>query len=239
MDDLARRFKEKEINTWGFVALIDAEAQAISLDRWDSFCKRFQGLHSLAMKSNGAYSKLLNRTWNLFLFNGPAGISITLDSDADNHSEFRTAFRALVDRDETGPCSAAQGGDTRSPVEILSQRHGFLTNTFLVINKTCVDSVLDQRSWDEMRILALEADFPQPGRTYVEGYRGWTWVRFEQLVYRFYAARLKGKPEMDEIWKAAQGSIHGAFAATDPEVAKVHTFYDGVIGTGKPFYGVE
>lgn len=37
----------------------------------------------------------------------------------------------------------------------------------------------------------------------------------------------------------SNGTIHGAFAAMDPEVGKVHTFYDGVIGEGKPFYGVE
>jgi hypothetical protein len=99
--------------------------------------------------------------------------------------------------------------------------------------------VLDQRSWDEMRLLAFEADFPQPGSTYVEGYRAWMWVRLEQLVYRFYGARLKEKPGMDEIWKAAQGSIHGAFAAMNPEVAKVHTFSNGTLGGMGRFYGTE
>jgi hypothetical protein len=237
MDSLSRRFKEERgLNTWGFIALIDAEAQTISAERLDSFSRRFQFILGHAMRRNGAYAKLLNRTWKLFRFKTPTTVYVSLEPGAD-HSELRKAFRSLLDRDEA--YSGPPGPDPRSPAEILQKRRGFLTNTFLVINKTCIDSVLDQPFLDDMRILAFEADFPQPNRTYIEGYQGWTWVRFEQLVYRFYGACLNENLGMDEIWKAAQGSKHGAFAALDPEVAKIRTHGTSMTGNLQPSYGID
>lgn len=87
MDSLSRRFKEeKGVDTWGFIALLDVEAQAMSVDRLDSFYKRFQFVLSHEMTNSFAYSKLLNRTWTLFLFNGPATAYANLAPDADTPS---------------------------------------------------------------------------------------------------------------------------------------------------------
>lgn len=55
-------------------------------------------------------------------------------------------------------CSGLQG-DPRTPTEVLRDRQGFATNTFLIINKACVDSILDQRLLDDMRILVFEPIF--------------------------------------------------------------------------------
>jgi hypothetical protein len=49
-------------------------------------------------------------------------------------------------------------------------KSGILTNTFLLIDPICVDSVVDTglqaetEFYENMRVLAFEADFPVPGR---------------------------------------------------------------------------
>ncbi|CAD6439911.1 ea30048a-8284-457a-aae8-770c2968d441 [Sclerotinia trifoliorum] len=99
---------------------------------------------------------------------------------------------------------------------------GFLTNTFLVFDPVCIDLVVESvYFYDNMRVLAFEAEFPVPGRTYKEGYQGYTWVRLDQLVYYFYNLRLNKADElgMDKIWEAAQKSRNGAFVSMDPEEA--------------------
>ncbi|KAF7905591.1 uncharacterized protein EAF01_006112 [Botrytis porri] len=72
-----------------------------------------------------------------------------------------------------------------------------------------------------MRIRAFEADYPVPGKTYAEGYQGYTWVRLDQLVYNFYKLRsIKAdKVGMDEIWQAAQQSRNPAFVGLDTREA--------------------
>ncbi|RKU41162.1 hypothetical protein DL546_003512 [Coniochaeta pulveracea] len=72
MDSLALRFKgERSLNTWGFIAFVDAEVQTLGAEQMDRFCKRYGFVLSDAMRDNGAYSKLLNRTWRLFLYKAP------------------------------------------------------------------------------------------------------------------------------------------------------------------------
>jgi hypothetical protein len=175
------------------------------------------------MKWNGAYRNLLNQTWKMQIFNAPEDVYISTEKDTDN-SAFRKAFHDLTTRPEE--YQEPKGGfvSTMSTVEKLQYRSGYLRNTVLVIDPICVESVL-QRAHnpivDDMRMLAFEADFPQEGRTYIEGYPGWMWVRMKRLIDNFYAERISEERGMDVLWKAAKGSRHHAFANLDAEEAKV------------------
>lgn len=97
---------------------------------------------------------------------------------------------------------------------------GFLTNTFLIIDPVCIDTFLENKyHYDNLRILAFEANFPVEGRKYVEGYQGYTWVRRDQLVYNFYELRLMKAEEvgMDEIWEKSPDSLNRAFVSMEDE----------------------
>jgi hypothetical protein len=111
---------------------------------------------------------------------------------------------------------------------------------FLVINKECIDTVLGSLL-DDIRILAYEADFPPTdGSPYTDGYEGCTWVRLEQLVYRFYgAACMRDDIKMHDIWKAAQASRHKAFVSLDPEVAQNRSTSTNLTGQRQPRYDVH
>ena len=109
---------------------------------------------------------------------------------------------------------------------------GFLENTFLLVDPTCVHSVLAEgtyiqdrrkREWrdrplgyNNMRVLAVGAEYPVPSKAYAEGYKGYAWVRVRQLCDRFYEQRWR-HPEidMDMIWEAAQDRKHHAFDGMD------------------------
>lgn len=86
--------------------------------------------------------------------------------------------------------------------------------------------------WDNTRILAFEADFPVEGRQYVEGYKGYTWVRLDELTYYIHELRLEKSEEvrMDEIWKAAQSRRNQAFVSMDPEEGVKWTSSRGMLG---------
>ncbi|OIW32639.1 hypothetical protein CONLIGDRAFT_275513 [Coniochaeta ligniaria NRRL 30616] len=127
------------------------------------------------------------------------------------HTTLRSAFRAVLDSEE---CT-----------NMLRWNLGVRTDVFLVVNKECIDSVVDNNFLDDMRVPVYEADFPQAddgssSSYHPDGYEGWMWVRLEQLVYRFYAnAFTRDDVEMRDIWRAAQASRHKAFVSLDPEVA--------------------
>jgi hypothetical protein len=142
----------------------------------------------------------------------------------------RSAFRALLD--------SAEGTTTRN---ILYYNQGVRTDVFLVVNKACVDSVLDNCFLDNMCVLAYEANFPQADRSsYPDGYEGWTWVRLEQLVYRFYAAAFtRDDVKMHDIWRAAQASRHKAFVSLDSETAMGWTNSTSLAGPQQPRYDVH
>lgn len=108
------------------------------------------------------------------------------------------------------------------------------------IRSVCIYSVIDGFLYN-MRILAYEADFPQTDRSsYADGYEGWTRVRLEQLVYRFYAAAFTmDDVKMDDIWRAAQVSKHKAFVSLDPELAQGWTNSTHLSGQLQPRYDVH
>ncbi|EPE35696.1 hypothetical protein GLAREA_05033 [Glarea lozoyensis ATCC 20868] len=226
MLSLTQKFHHNpSLTCWGYIALFDAGAQKVDAETLDRFNRTIQGLFSETMRHNGIYRNLLNKKWKFLNFNIPEGV---YPSETDN-SALREAFHTLITKPEE--YNAPLGIDDRSPAERLSLHNGYLTNTFIVINKICIDSVLsDSRRVDDMRFLAFEAGFPEQGRSYVEGYKGWTWVRLEQLVDSFYAERMSGGRGMDEIRKAAQGSKNEAFASMDSEEAKIWTASTGMTG---------
>jgi len=83
--------------------------------------------------------------------------------------------------------------------------------------------------YDNMRILAVEADFSAPGREYVDGYRGYTWVRVQQLADEFFEMRwARPKVGMDKVWEAAQQSKHQAFVSIDAKEAKSFTWSNDI-----------
>ena len=114
-----------------------------------------------------------------------------------------------------------------------------LHNVFLVVDPTCYNTVNPvywtrsrnhPREWgktegipwrDRMRILAVDPDYPRPQYVYPEGYKGYLWVRVQQLVDKFLEMRLL-YPEvgMEQLWLAAKESKHEAFVSMDPEEAK-------------------
>ncbi|KAK4210280.1 hypothetical protein QBC37DRAFT_485511 [Rhypophila decipiens] len=237
---------------WGYVAFLDAEIRALGEERLDLFFSSMDAVLYGAMGSNGACACSLDRSWRLEVLNAPDG--------GGGYSELRKVFRSLVDKDggeessslEDGglPVSVTPYGDDMglSAVDAVQQAPGLLTNTFLVIDKTCVESVLDQPFLDDMRIIAVDADFVDDDATASskdnDTCQGWTWVRIEQLANRFYGARISLEGEaprvgIEEIWKAAQASRNGAFVAMDPEVARVWTESTTMRGQEQPFYGVE
>ena len=229
MLSLCRRLNEQDsMNTWGYIALFDAEAQDIDAERRDLFERRNQGIFSNTMTYNGAHRNLLDQTWKLLLFDAPSNVFVSTEKDADN-SKLRQAFQELMDGPEE--YLSIQDSGSQEAAARLKRRKGYLTNTFLVINKDCIDSVLsDSRRVDDMRILAFEADFPQPGRDYIEGYQGWVWVCLEQLIDSFYGERMSEDHRMDVVWEAAQGSKNHAFASLDEEEAKIWTGSTILIG---------
>ena len=126
----------------------------------------------------------------------------------------------------------------------LSARKGGLTtstlkNVFLAVDSTCVNSCIRRWSmpskhnreamsnhtgiiWrDNMRVLAVDPDYPQPNQTYPGGYRGYLWVRIQQLVDKFFEMRMF-HPEvgLEQLWLAARNSRNDAFASMQPEEAK-------------------
>jgi hypothetical protein len=241
MNDLARQFQEEQegMQSWGFLALYDAEAQEMmdAEDRY-RFERTFEDVLRDAMMHNGAEAKALSRRFRLFFFDAPrrpstanttataTGPSSSLDEpEGGDDATLRSAFRALLD--------SAEGTTTRN---ILYFNKGVRTDVFLVVNKECVESVLDSSFLDDMRVLAYEANFPQ-----ADGYEGCTWVRLEQLVYRFYAAAFtRDDVKMHDIWRAAQASRHKAFVSLDPEVAQMGwTGSTSMSGQRQPRYDVQ
>lgn len=197
-----RQIYEREKEKWGYVCLYDGAAQAQEPERLDSFAARWDMILWRARASN-ASTKIIDLKWSCLTFDAPETASVPHDG-----ATFRRAFQDILKHPRA--C-----GHSKSINEA-----GILTNTFLVYDPVCITSAHGSLC-EDMRILAFEADYPVAGRTYFEGYAGYTWVRLDALVFRFYETRLM-HPEigMDEIWKAAQGSRHEAFVSMDPEEAK-------------------
>lgn len=242
MNDLARQFQEDHTGRrkWGFIALYDAEAQeTTSAEDRDLFERTVEDVLRAAMIDNGAMGKGLARRWRLYFLDAPrlpstanttataTGSSSSADEpEGGYHGTLRNAFRAFLDSAEW--------------INILQWDQGVCTDVFLVVDKECIDSVKGI-FLDDMRIRAYEANFTQADRSsYADGYEGWTWVRLEQLVYRFYgAACMRDGIKLHDIWKAAQASRHNAFVSFDPEVAQGWTNSTSMTGQRQPRYDVH
>lgn len=181
-----------------------------------------------ALRNNGSLD-IINYKWVLAPFNGPIDAHVR-SRGKENYrdgAKYRQAFRDIMG--EPAAVQTESESRLRSNLYMLNFKDGIsasgiLTNTFLVLDTECMNSMLTGEYfpfYDDMRILAFEADYPVPGRTYVEGYQGYTWVRLDQLVFHFYELRAMKEMEigMDEIWKAAQASFHQAFVSMDVEEA--------------------
>lgn len=209
------------------------------------------------LQYNGS-KDIIDHRWRLLNFNAPrAALAPTNDSKTayQDGAVFCNAFQDILkdpqeyqEAENVVPAFRWKFSDNITEL-------GLLTNTFLVIDPVCIDSILHKEGrqttgwerYDDMRILAFEAEFPVQGRKYVEGYQGFTWVRLDQLVYHFYELRLLKTESfsMDEIWQAAQVSRHQAFVSTDPEEASSYTRSSTLGGftrdsvLGRRWYAVE
>lgn len=223
---------------WGFVCLYDAAAQLLAPARLAEFSFRMENFFSHALNYNGS-KDIIHRKWIMLPFNAPKtafASTSSLVSDQTIGSEtvsknvalLRKAFHQILQDPR-----AYQDAEDVTPRSTPTQHFkngiagsGILTNTFLVIDPVCIESVLmnDGQWYDDFRVLAFEAE-QVSDREYIEGYHGFTWVRLDQLVYNFYELRLMNADEvgMDEIWKAAQESPHRAFISMDPEEALSRT----------------
>jgi hypothetical protein len=231
MDDVARQVQNMHegMNVWGFIALFDAEVQeTTSAEERYWFERAIGDVLRPAMTNNGARAKAIALKWRLHFFDAPyrpsttttaAGPSSSPD-EPDYHTALRSAFHAVLDSAE---CK-----------NMLHWDQGVRTDMFLVVNKECIDSLLG-RYLDDMRIMAYEATLPP-----ADGYDGRTWVRLEQLVYRFYgAACTSDDVKMHDIWRAAQVSKHQAFVSLDPEVAQGWSMSTSLSGQRQPRYDVH
>ncbi|TGO14339.1 hypothetical protein BTUL_0054g00070 [Botrytis tulipae] len=218
---------------WGFVCFYDAAAQTIDAERLEEFQFALGNFFEHALRFNGS-KDIINAKWKYMTFNAPAtafahtATSMQIEDHSggttfqDVGSQFRNAFREILE----DPAKYQRREDVTSTTEYTGDLEdgiagsGFLTNTFLVFDPVCIDLVVESGYfYDNMRVLAFEAEFPVPGRTYVEGYQGYTWVRLDQLVYYFYELRMKNELGMDKIWEAAKKSQNSAFVSMDPEEA--------------------
>ncbi|KAF7927657.1 uncharacterized protein EAE98_006039 [Botrytis deweyae] len=218
---------------WGFVCCYDAAAQTIDAERLEEFQFALGSFFEHALRFNGS-KDIINAKWKYMTFNAPAtAFAHTPTSmQTEGHSggitfrnvgsQFRNAFREVLE----DPEKYQRREDIISTTEYTGDLEdgiagsGFLTNTFLVFDPVCIDLVVESGYfYDNMRVLAFEAEFPVPGRTYVEGYQGYTWVRLDQLVCYFYELRMKNELGIDKIWEAAQKSQNSAFVSMDPEEA--------------------
>lgn len=91
-----------------------------------------------------------------------------------------------------------------------------------------------------MRVLALEADYANPEKTYADGNESYTWVRLQHVQFNFYEMRYLhgddhgddgGERDMQKLWRAAQGSRNLAFVSCDEVEAGMWTTSTGVTGT--------
>lgn len=244
---------------WGFICLYDAAVQQFSPEHLDYFERVKDGFFRHALMYNGS-KDIINTKWGWFHYNAPKTVlapatNSVKDNDYPNGAILRKAFQEIL-RD---PQEYQKRPDVTPAITYTGHfkdgiaKAGFLTNTFLLIDPTCVDSILGDRvrpgsvSWDNMRVLAFEADFPVPCRQYEEGYPGFTWVRLDQLIYNFYELRSMKAEEvgMDKIWKAAQQSRHQAFVSMDPEEALSFTNSCSLMGfsrdsvIGKRWYAMK
>jgi len=202
------------------------------------------GFFRHALMYNGS-KDIINTKWGWLHYNAPNTVlapttNLVSGNDYPNGAILRKAFHDIL-RD---PQEYQKREDVTPTITYTGHfkdgiaKAGFLTNTFLLIDPICVESIVENGLqpasvfWDNMRVLAFEADFPVPGREYEEGYQGFTWVRLDQLIYNFYELRLMKADEvgMDKIWKAAQKSRHQAFVSMDPEEASSYTNSCGLWG---------
>lgn len=229
---------ERGLPSWGYICLYDAAAQRLDPARLDDFGSRLGGFFEDALKFSGAKG-IIGEKWQLLSFNAPVtgfapltngspdGEDNAHTSDATNYQRataLRVAFKSIMaDPDEYQESHGVHlpywGKTFTRNMKDGIAGSGLLTNTFLVIDPVCIDLVLSQSPfYDDLRVLAFEADFPVEGHEYVEGYQGFTWVRLDQLVYNFYELRMArtGATRMEEIWEASQGSRNQAFVSMKP-----------------------
>jgi hypothetical protein len=232
-----RRLYREGKQTWGFVVLYDEAMQGLDEDTLDHFKRSYEGYIKFALSYNGS-KDIIDKKWRMIPFNAPASVVVdgtgtALDASESYSQEdgvvLRSAFRDILQN----PVQYEQRADV-VPITYFGESRqldyykaklvtpGILANTFLVFDRICMDSILkSNHSIESMRIRAFEADYPVPGKTYAEGYQGYTWVRLDQLVTNFYELRSTKADEvgMDEIWQAAQQSQNTAFVSMDSNEA--------------------
>jgi hypothetical protein len=226
---------QQDKENWGYICFYDAAVQQFGEERLDHFeCTKDPVIRS-ALNYNGA-KDIIDTKWTWYHYNAPK-TKLGGENNYPDGAILRKAFQEILkdpqkyqEREDVTPLDTYTGHLKNGIAE-----SGVLTNTFLLIDPICVDSVVGTGSqaetvfYENMRVLAFEADFPVPGREYKEGYQGFTWVRLDQLVYNFYELRLMKADEvgMDKIWKAAQTSDHQAFVSMDPAEAAIRTHSSG------------
>lgn len=249
---------QQDKTNWGFICLYDAAIQQFSPQRLDDFECTKDGFFRYTLMYNGS-KDIIDTKWAWLHYNAPNTVlapstKFSEGNDYPDGAILRKAFQEIL-KDPQGYQNRPDvtPTDTTGHLKDGIAAAGFLTNTFLLIDPTCVESILEDGAqpaslfWDNMRVLAFEADFPIPGRQYEEGYQGFTWVRLDQLIYNFYELRLMKAEEvgMDKIWKAAQHSRHQAFVSMDSEEASSHTNSCGLWGftrdsvIGKRWYATK
>ncbi|KAI1342840.1 hypothetical protein F5Y15DRAFT_270246 [Xylariaceae sp. FL0016] len=139
------------------------------------------------------------------------------DETVAQFPRLREHFRSIRDRE-----SQMQG--TAAGTDIL--KDGMLRNTFLVVDRACVNSVVTGAgNYDGMWVWAVDPDYRPEHPPDDDGYRGYLRVRVQQLVNNFYEARRFRADElpMPVLWEAARKSQKHAFASVKDEEAQLYS----------------
>lgn len=228
------RFEYHKFNpghVWGYICVKDAWVQLLTDEEFEKFDMRIDAVLSKMSGSTGAEG-CLGHLWYLsYVDSPPQATPVSLSDSLDrrettgverNIESMRHTARDLKARAENSPQESAQHLDGFVP--------GMLENTFPVFDQACYRSIVapdpNIRMVDDMYVLAVDADYTtstrrsnpaEDARTQHSEYRGYTRVRLQQIVNRFFDLRwlYANEVNMSATWRVAQMSHNKAFASLD------------------------
>ncbi|KAB8300162.1 hypothetical protein EYC80_000389 [Monilinia laxa] len=189
--------RNDRISDKGLICLYDAAAQKLGSEHLEDFRSALYGIFEDALRFNGSID-IINGKWRCMNFNAPitAHLSTAIslqNEDGDNEigdqgvgSMFRNPFYEISEdpekyqRREDVATTDEYTGNLKNSIPAS----GFLTNTFLIFDPVCIDLVAESGYfYDNIPVLAFEAKFPIPGKTYAKGYQGYTCLVYGTEVF--------------------------------------------------------
>ncbi|MCJ1268893.1 hypothetical protein MMC22_008781 [Lobaria immixta] len=182
-----QRLAQESFQHWGYVCFVSDEVQRNHPAQLETFWQHFEGVIWHSFRGSEVRDVLGSR-WHLQKPHSSLPPLPPPRSHSSTSSSFSPYSPLEVRAEDSQSILSSHTSFRRTSQSLRSQANalkpGLLTNTFLLVDSTCMDSVLDPSGWlDNMRVLALEADYPKPGKMYKDGYEGYTWVRLEHISF--------------------------------------------------------